>query len=95
MMRSRCLWLIQSCCLQMVELASEKFVCIVDDTKLVEGIGGSKGAQPSAQLICHPWHGSAKGNIAERVHQMTCSIQFVVTKGSPAIRMLAPCSNIA
>lgn len=29
--------------LQMVELASEKFVCIVDDTKLVEGIGGSKG----------------------------------------------------
>ena len=28
---------------QMVELASAKFVCIVDESKLVEGLGGSKG----------------------------------------------------
>ena len=28
---------------QMVEMASKKFVCIVDDTKLVEGLGGSGG----------------------------------------------------
>ncbi len=27
----------------MVEMASKKFVCIVDDTKLVEGLGGSGG----------------------------------------------------
>lgn len=25
----------------MVEMASKKFVCIVDDTKLVDGLGGS------------------------------------------------------
>ena len=31
------------CVLQMVEMASKKFVCIVDDTKLVEGLGGSGG----------------------------------------------------
>ena len=29
--------------LQMVELASKKFVCIVDESKLVDGLGGSKG----------------------------------------------------
>ena len=28
---------------QMVELASKKFVCIVDESKLVDGLGGSKG----------------------------------------------------
>lgn len=28
---------------QMVEMASSKFVCIVDDTKLVKGLGGSGG----------------------------------------------------
>ena len=31
---------------KMVELASAKFVCIVDDTKLVDGLGGSKLAMP-------------------------------------------------
>ncbi len=31
---------------QMVELASKKFVCIVDDTKMVTGLGGSKLAMP-------------------------------------------------
>ncbi len=31
---------------QMVELASKKFVCIVDETKLVSGLGGSKLAMP-------------------------------------------------
>ena len=30
----------------MVELASKKFVCIVDDSKLVSGLGGSKLAMP-------------------------------------------------
>lgn len=29
--------------MQMVEMASAKFVCIVDDTKLVKGLGGSGG----------------------------------------------------
>lgn len=28
----------------MVETAATKFVCIVDDTKLVKGLGGSKRA---------------------------------------------------
>lgn len=31
---------------KMVELASDQFVCIVDDTKLVDGLGGSKLAMP-------------------------------------------------
>lgn len=31
---------------KMVELAADKFVCIVDDTKLVTGLGGSKLAMP-------------------------------------------------
>ena len=30
--------------MQMVELASDTFVCIVDESKLVDGLGGSKGA---------------------------------------------------
>lgn len=30
-------------CLQLVEQAAKKFVCIVDDSKLVDGLGGSKG----------------------------------------------------
>eukprot|EP00892_Ulva_mutabilis_P002950 jgi/Ulvmu1/12656/UM094_0012.1 len=39
---------------KMVELASEKFVCIVDETKLVEGLGGSKLAMPVEIVqFCH------------------------------------------
>jgi ribose 5-phosphate isomerase len=38
---------------QMVELASKKFVCIVDESKLVNGLGGSKGA-----LACPLFKGS-------------------------------------
>ena len=29
--------------MQLVEQASKKFVCIVDESKLVDGLGGSKG----------------------------------------------------
>ena len=39
---------------KMVELASALFVCIVDDTKLVEGLGGSKLAMPVEIVqFCH------------------------------------------
>lgn len=31
---------------KMVELVSDKFVCIVDESKLVDGLGGSKDAMP-------------------------------------------------
>ena len=34
---------------QMVELASKKFVCIVDESKLVDGLGGSKGKSQTHQ----------------------------------------------
>lgn len=38
----------------MVEMASSKFVCIVDDTKMVEGLGGSKLAMPVEIVqFCH------------------------------------------
>lgn len=41
---------------KMVELASDKFVCIVDDTKLVKGLGGSKLAMPVEIVqFCHQY----------------------------------------
>ena len=41
---------------QMVELASDKFVCIVDESKLVDGLGGSKGGRVHfpARVPCTP-----------------------------------------
>lgn len=39
---------------KMVEMASAKFVCIVDDSKLVSGLGGSKLAMPVEIVqFCH------------------------------------------
>lgn len=41
---------------KMVELASDKFVCIVDDSKLVKGLGGSKLAMPIEIVqFCHEY----------------------------------------
>ncbi|KAL6781325.1 RPI1 [Auxenochlorella protothecoides x Auxenochlorella symbiontica] len=41
---------------KMVEQASAKFVCIVDDSKLVEGLGGSKDAMPVEIVqFCHEY----------------------------------------
>lgn len=41
---------------KMVELASDKFVCIVDESKLVEGLGGSKLAMPVEIVqFCHQY----------------------------------------
>lgn len=41
---------------KMVEMASAKFVCIVDDSKLVEGLGGSKLAMPVEIVqFCHKY----------------------------------------
>lgn len=37
--------------MQMVELASKKFVCIVDESKLVQGLGGSKGAKQQPNYL--------------------------------------------
>jgi ribose 5-phosphate isomerase A len=31
---------------KMIGMASKKYICIADETKLVDGIGGSKGALP-------------------------------------------------
>ena len=42
--------------LQMVEMASAKFVCIVDESKLVSGLGGSKDAMPVEIVqFCHKY----------------------------------------
>lgn len=38
----------------MVELASDTFVCIVDESKLVDGLGGSKGMQVDWHYILMP-----------------------------------------
>lgn len=41
---------------QMVEMASAKFVCIVDESKLVSGLGGSKDAMPVEIVqFCHKY----------------------------------------
>ena len=34
--------------LQLVEQSAKQFVCIVDESKLVSGLGGSKGGRPCA-----------------------------------------------
>ena len=51
-----CCWLLLSQrapgCAQMVELASKKFICIVDESKLVSGLGGSKGTNAHASWTC-------------------------------------------
>lgn len=39
---------------KMVEMASTKFVCIVDDTKLVKGLGGSGDAMP-VEIVQFCW----------------------------------------
>merc|ERR1712182_52787 len=39
---------------KMVEMASDSFVCIVDDTKLVDGLGGSKLAMP-VEIVQFCW----------------------------------------
>lgn len=41
------------CFLQLVEQASKKFICIVDESKLVDGLGGSKGKQTNL-CSCQP-----------------------------------------
>lgn len=38
----------------MVEMSSDKFVCIVDDSKLVDALGGSKGNLKSFVCDCCP-----------------------------------------
>eukprot|EP00889_Picochlorum_renovo_P001773 jgi/Picre1/28803/NNA_004200.t1 len=41
---------------KMVEMASDTFVCIVDESKLVDGLGGSKDAMPIEIVqFCHEY----------------------------------------
>ena len=50
----------------MVELASKKFVCIVDDTKLVSGLGGSKLAMPvEVTPFCYKYNLERLQNLPE------------------------------
>lgn len=51
---------------KMVEMASSKFVCIVDDTKLVDGLGGSKLAMPVEIVqFCHKYTLQRLANLKE------------------------------
>ena len=51
---------------KMVEMASAKFVCIVDDSKLVDGLGGSKLAMPVEIVqFCHLYTLKRIGNLPE------------------------------
>ena len=43
----------------MVELVSDKFVCIVDESKLVSGLGGSKDAMP-VEIVQFCWEFNLK-----------------------------------
>jgi len=50
----------------MVELASKKFVCIVDDTKMVSGLGGSKLAMPvEVTPFCYKYNLERLQNLPE------------------------------
>ena len=50
----------------MVELASKKFVCIVDDTKMVTGLGGSKLAMPvEVTPFCYKYNLERLQNLPE------------------------------
>lgn len=44
---------------KMVELVSDKFVCIVDESKLVSGLGGSKDAMP-VEIVQFCWEFNLK-----------------------------------
>lgn len=51
---------------KMVEMASKKFVCIVDDSKLVSGLGGSKDAMPVEIVqFCHLYTLNRLQNLSE------------------------------
>ena len=51
---------------KMVEMASAKFVCIVDDSKLVDGLGGSKLAMPVEIVqFCHKYTLKRLAELAE------------------------------
>jgi ribose 5-phosphate isomerase A len=51
---------------KMVELASDKFVCIVDDTKMVTGLGGSQLAMPVEIVqFCHLYTLQRLGKLPE------------------------------
>jgi len=51
---------------KMVELASKKFVCIVDDSKMVSGLGGSKLAMPVEIVqFCHKYTLNRLQNLPE------------------------------
>jgi ribose 5-phosphate isomerase A len=51
---------------QIVELASKKFVCIVDDTKMVTGLGGSKLAMPvEVTPFCYKYNLERLQNLPE------------------------------
>jgi ribose 5-phosphate isomerase len=52
----------------MVELASKKFVCIVDESKLVDGLGGSKG---ESRHICMPLTSISHSDLVEN-HKANC-----------------------
>ena len=43
----------------MVELVSDRFVCIVDESKLVAGLGGSKDAMP-VEIVQFCWEFNLK-----------------------------------
>ena len=59
-------WLSAPRAAQMVELASKKFVCIVDDTKMVSGLGGSKLAMPvEVTPFCYKYNLERLQNLPE------------------------------
>ncbi len=58
--------------MQMVELASKKFVCIVDESKLVEGLGGSKGNQQRVTCMGASFCSHAARCVLLWQHIMTC-----------------------
>jgi hypothetical protein len=75
---------------KMVEMASKKFVCIVDETKLVSGLGGSKG---EGARVC-VWRGICWLRRQLRVAQHPCTpllTKYPLIHPSPAPRRCHAC----
>lgn len=69
---------------KMVEMAAAKFVCIVDDTKLVKGLGGSGDAMP-VEIVQFCWEYNLK-RLQDLPEVAGCTAKLRETKdGSPYV----------
>ena len=72
---------------QMVELASKMFVCIVDESKLVSGLGGSKGAHASSTRVLSVFMRACVCSLQLLIPSLYC-LQAIVCVRAPCMQIL-------